>query len=162
MVAALCHVVLTCFRGEKTPRENPPNGDFFVFFHGDLSPRHTNVRHFLCVAFSPPVCHIFAWRGQRSPRENPPKSPFSGFSRGDLSPRQAKTRKGATRKPAKSWKITIWPRKRERSPRENPPNGDFFVFSHCDLSPRHTKVRDIPCVAFSATVCRIFAWRGEM
>jgi len=41
------------------------------------------------------------------------------------------------------------------------PNGDFFVFSHGDLSPRHTKVRDIPCVAFLATVCRIFAWRGE-
>ena len=56
-------------------------------------------------------------------------------------------------------------RKRERLPRENPPNGDFFVFSHGDLSPRHTKLRDIPCVAFSATVCcifafwRVFAWR---
>ena len=52
-------------------------------------------------------------------------------------------------------------RKRERSTRKNPPNDDFFVFSYGDLSPRHTKVRDIPCVAFSATVCRIFAWRGE-
>jgi len=53
----------------------------------------------------------------------------------------AKTRKGATRNP-----------------------GDFFVFTctHGDLSPRHTKVRDIPCDAFSATVCRIFAWRDEM
>ena len=47
-------------------------------------------------------------------------------------------------------------RKRERSPRENPPNDDYFMFS-----PRHTKVRNIPCLAFSATVCRIFAWRGE-
>ena len=52
-------------------------------------------------------------------------------------------------------------RKRERAPRENPPNGDFFVFSHGDFSPRHTKVRDIPRVAFSRTVCRVFAWRGE-
>ena len=61
-----------------------------------------------CVAFSPPVCRIFAWRVERSPRENPPKSPFGVFSRGDLSPRQAKIRqtgakrrKVATRKPAK-------------------------------------------------------------
>ena len=43
MVADLCHVVLSCFRGEKAPRKNPPNGDFFVFSHGDLSPRHTKV-----------------------------------------------------------------------------------------------------------------------
>jgi len=43
MVADLCHFVLSCFRGEKAPRENPPNGDFFVFSHGDLSPRHTEV-----------------------------------------------------------------------------------------------------------------------
>jgi len=53
MVADLCHVVLSYFRGEKAPRENPPNGDFFMFLHGDLSPRHTKVRHVLCVAFSP-------------------------------------------------------------------------------------------------------------
>jgi len=52
-------------------------------------------------------------------------------------------------------------RKRERSPRENPPNDDVFVFMHGGLSPIHTKVRDIPFVAFSATVCGIFAWRGE-
>ena len=79
MVAELCHVVLSCFRGEKAPRENPPNGDLFVFSHGDLSPRHTTVRHFSCVAFSPSVCRIFAWRGERSPCENPTKSPFGGF-----------------------------------------------------------------------------------
>ena len=60
--------------------------------HGDLSPRHTKVRHVSCFAFSPPVCRIFAWRGERSPRENTKKSSCSGFSRGDLSPRQAKIR----------------------------------------------------------------------
>jgi len=141
MVADLCHVVLSCFRGEKAPRENPPNGDFFVFSHGDLSLRHTKVQHFSCVAFSPPVCRIFAWRGERSTRENPPKSPFGVFSHGDLSPRQAKIRQTGG----------------ERSRRENPPNDDFFVFPHGELSPRHTEVPDIPCVAFSATVCRIFA-----
>jgi len=79
-------------KGERAPRENPPNVHFFVFSHGDLSPRHTKVRHFSCFAFSPPVCRIFAWRGGRSPRENTKKSPCGGFSRGDLSPRQAKIR----------------------------------------------------------------------
>ena len=29
---------------EKSPRENPPNGDCFVFSHGDLSPHHMKVR----------------------------------------------------------------------------------------------------------------------
>ena len=76
-----------------------------MFSHGDLLPRHTKVRHFSCVAFSPTVFRIFAWRGERSPRETPPKSPFGAFSRGDLSPRQEKirqtganTRKVATQK----------------------------------------------------------------
>jgi len=31
MVADLCHVVYACFLGEKTSRDNPPNGDFFVY-----------------------------------------------------------------------------------------------------------------------------------
>ena len=58
---------------------------FFVFSHGDLSPRHMKVRDIPCVVFSATVCRIFAWRGERSPCENPTKSPFGGFSRGDLS-----------------------------------------------------------------------------
>jgi len=70
---------------ERSPRKNPPNDDFFVFSHGDLSPRHTKVRDILCVAFSATVCRGFAWRGERSPCENPTISPFGGFSRGDLS-----------------------------------------------------------------------------
>jgi len=85
MVADLCHGVLSCFRGEKAPRENPPNGDFCVFSHGDLSPRNTKVRDIPCVAFSATVRRIFVWRGERSPCEDPTKSPFGGFSRGDLS-----------------------------------------------------------------------------
>ena len=102
MVADLCHVVLSCFRGEKAKR------------------RHTKTRRM--VTFS--CFHMATFR----------------------SARQRYDKQG---------------RKRERSPRENPPNGDFFVFSHGDLSPPHTKVRDISRVAFSATVCRIFACRGE-
>ena len=135
MVADLCHFVLSCFWGEKAPRENPP---MVTFSNGDLSPRHRKVQHFSCIAFSPPVCRIFAWRGEMSPRANPPNSEnhyLAGFC-------------VATFRPTR--------RKREKAPRENSPNGDFFVLSHGDLSPHHTKVRDIPCVAFSATVCRIF------
>jgi len=78
MVADLCHVVFSCFRGEKAQRENPPNGDFFVFSHGDLSPRHTKVRDIPCVAFSPTVCRIFAWRGVM---RKPAKIPLGGFPR---------------------------------------------------------------------------------
>ena len=135
MVADLCHVVLSCFRGEKAKRRHAKTRQmviFFVFSHGDLSPRHTKVRHFSCVAFSPPVCRIFA-------RQNHHLACFCVATFCPARQRYDKQR-----------------RKRERSPSENPPNGDFFVFSHGDLSPRHTKVRDIPCVAFSATVCRIF------
>jgi len=45
---------------EWSPRENPPNGDFGGFSHGDLSP---------CL-----------------PCENTKKSPFGGFSPGAFSP----------------------------------------------------------------------------
>ena len=136
-------IVFSGRKGQKAPRENPPNGDFFVFSHGDLSPRHTKVLHFSCLAFSP----LFVVS-------------LPGGAKG----RHAKTRQNhhlacfrvATFRPARQ-RYDKQGRKRQRSPRENPPNDDFFVFSHDDLSPRHTKVRDIPCVTFSATVCRIFA-----
>jgi len=36
---------------EKAPRENPPNDDFFVISHGDLSPRLTKVRQFHALRF---------------------------------------------------------------------------------------------------------------
>jgi len=65
MVADLCHVV------------NPPNGDLFVFSHGDLSPRHTKVRDITCVSAT--VCRIFALRGERSPCENPTKYVLAVF-----------------------------------------------------------------------------------
>jgi len=73
VVAELCHVVWSCFRGEKAKwrhAKTPPNGDFFVFSHGDFSPRHTKVSDISCVAFSATVCRIFAWRGEWSPCEN--------------------------------------------------------------------------------------------
>jgi len=131
MVVDLCHFVLSCFRGEKAPRENPPYGYFFVFSHDDLSPRHTKVRHFSYVAFSSPVCRIFAWLGERSPRENPPKSPFSGFSRGDLSPRQAKTQKGATRKPAIWLLFRVFAWRPFAQPHESTRYSMRCVFGYC-------------------------------
>ena len=77
------------FSGRKceiAPRKSPPNGDFFVFSHGDFSPRHTEVRYIPCVAFSLTVCRIFAWQSERSPCANPPKSPLCGFRVATLRP----------------------------------------------------------------------------
>ena len=149
MVADLCHFVLLCFRGEKAPRETPPHGDFFVFSCFRMATFRPATRKFDTFHASPfRLLFVVSLPGGAKGRHAKTRLNH-----------QAKTRKPATRKPAKWWNITM--RKRERSPRENSPNGDFFVFSHGALSPRHTKVRDIPCVAFSATFCRIFAWRGE-
>jgi len=72
-------IVFSGRKGEQAPHENPPNGDFFVFSHGDLSPRHTKVRDIPCVAFSATVSRIFAWRGERSPCKNPPNHHLAGF-----------------------------------------------------------------------------------
>jgi len=139
MVADLCHVVLSCFRGEMAPRENPPIDG--VFSHGDLSPRHTKVRHFSCIAFSPPVCHIFAWRGERSPREKTPKSPGKDTTnRGE----NAKGRHAKIRQLMACFRMATF----------RPATRTYDTFHASPFC-------DIPCVAFSATVCRIFAWRGE-
>ena len=59
---------------EKAPRENPPTGDFFMFSHGDLTPRHQKNATFHALRSLASVCRIFAWRGERSPSKNPPKS----------------------------------------------------------------------------------------
>ena len=142
MVADLCHVVLSCFRGEKAKR------------------RHAKTR--LMATFRPST------RKYDTFHASPFRLLFVVSLPGGAKGRHAKTRQNhnlacfcvATFRPARQ-RYDKQRRKRERSPRENPPNGDFFVFSHGDLSPRNTNVRDIPCVAFSATVCRIFAWRGE-
>ena len=99
----MCHVVLSCFRGEKAPRENPPNGDFRVFAWRPFAPPHESTTLFMRRLFASCLSYLC------------------------LAGRKVATQ---TRQ-----------------------NGDFFVFPHGDLSPRHTKVRDIPCVAFSATVC---------
>jgi len=120
--------------GEQAPRENPQNGEFFVFSHGDLTPRHTKVRHFSCVAFSPPVSRIFAWRGERSPRDNPPKSPFGVFSYGDLSSRQAKIRRTG----AKTRKVAT----------QNPPNDDFSCFSMATFRPATRKYATFHALRF--------------
>jgi len=135
MVSDLFHVVLSCFQGKKAPRDNPPNGHFFVFSRDDLPPRHAKERPFSCVAFSPPVCRIFAWRGERSPRENPPKSPFGVFLRGDLSPRQAKIRQSVGENATRGMSRTfVW--RGERSPCENTKKSPFGGFSRGAFSPR--------------------------
>ena len=140
-------IVFSGRKGERAPRENPPNGHFFVFSHGDLSPRHTKVRHFSGFAFSPPVCRIFAWRGERSPLENTKKSHVTGF--------RVATFRHARRKYATFISgefspsiccVFAW--RGERSPRENTPRlkcRDFvfhfriFAFSHGGSPGENTK-----------------------
>jgi len=92
LICAMSYYRVFGAKRRKGATRKPAKWSLFVFSHGDLSPRHTKVRHFSCFAFSPPVCGIFAWRGERSPRENTKKSQCGGFSRGDLSHRQAKIR----------------------------------------------------------------------
>jgi len=142
---------------EKAPRENPPNGDLFVFSHGDFSPRHTKVRHFPCVAFSPTVCRIA--RGERSPSENPPKSQFGGFSRGDLSPAMQRydTFLSDVLSPS-ICRVFAW--QGEGSPRENTPQLKcrVFVFHFRSFAWRGARrkhfERHISC-------CRPFAFRCQ-
>ena len=112
---------------ERSPRENPPNGDFGGFSHGDLSPRQAKIRQTVAENATHGMSRTFVWRGERSPREYPKKSTFGEFSRGELHPAMQRYDKQG--------------QKRERSPRENPPNGDFGGFSHGDPSPRQTKIR---------------------
>jgi len=151
MVADLCHIVLSCFRGEKAKR------------------RHAKTRQMVTFSCFRMATFRTASRKYDTFHASPFRLLFVVSLAGGAKGRHAKTRKThhlacfrvATLFPARQ-RYDKQGRKRERSPCENPPNDDFFVFSHGDLSPRHTKVRDILCVAFSATVCRIFAWRGEM
>ena len=88
---------------ESSPCENPPNGDFGGFSHGDLSPRQAeNATH--------EMSRTLLWQGERSPCKNTKKSPFGGFLRGDLSSFRLAGRKVATRKPAKwwFWRVFAW------------------------------------------------------
>ena len=89
MVADLCHVVLNSVfswrKRERSPRENPPNGDFGGFSHGDLSPRQANMRQTVAENATHGMSGTFVWRGEMSPCENQKKSPFGGFSRGTFS-----------------------------------------------------------------------------
>jgi len=49
----LCHAVLSCFRGEKAPRENLPNGDFFrVFAWRPFAPPHESTTLFMRCLFA--------------------------------------------------------------------------------------------------------------
>jgi len=71
---------------ERSPRENPPNGDFGGFSHGDLSPRQVKIRQTVAENATHGMSRSLVWRGERLPCENTKKSPFGGFSRGAFSP----------------------------------------------------------------------------
>jgi len=70
---------------ERSPRENPPKGDFVGFSHGDLSICQAKIRQTVAENATHWMSRTFVWRGERSPCENTKKSSFGGFSCGDLS-----------------------------------------------------------------------------
>jgi len=78
---------------ERSPRENPPNGDLGGFSHGDLSPRQAKIRQTVAENATHGMSRSFGWWGERSPCENTKKSPFGGFSHGAFSPRKHDTTK---------------------------------------------------------------------
>ena len=71
---------------ERSPRENPPKGNFVGFSHGDLSSRQAKIRQTVAENATHGMSRAFVWRGERSPCENTKKSSFGGFSRGAFSP----------------------------------------------------------------------------
>jgi len=86
MVADLCHVVLSPFRGKKPPRENPPNGDFFLCFRmATFRPATRKYATFHALRFR--LLFVVSLPGVAKGRhaKTRQKLPFGGFSRGDLS-----------------------------------------------------------------------------
>ena len=74
------------WRDERSPSENPLNGDCGGFSRGDLSPRQAKIRQTGCRNATHEKCPTFVWRGKRLPCANTKKWPFGGFSRGAFSP----------------------------------------------------------------------------
>jgi len=60
-------------KGERSPRENPPKGDFVGFSHGNLSPRQAKIRQTVAENATHEMSRTFLWRGGRSPCENTKK-----------------------------------------------------------------------------------------
>ena len=89
MVADLCHVVLSCFRGEKAKKRHAKNRQmmtFSCFRMATFRPATRKYATFHALRFRLPFVRFSPGeRGERSPCENPTKSPFGGFSLGDLS-----------------------------------------------------------------------------
>jgi len=82
-----CHInVFSGQKRERSPRENPPKGDFVGFSHGDLSPLQAKIRQTVLENATHGMSRTFVWRGKRSPCKNTKESPFGGFSRGAFSP----------------------------------------------------------------------------
>ena len=134
----LCRIIVFSGRkGENAPRENPPNGGFFVFSHGDHSPRHTKVRHFSCVVwwliYAISYKRVFGAKTRNVATRKLAKSDFVGFSHGELSPRQAKIRQTVAENSTHGMSRTfVW--RGERSPCENTIKSSFGGFARGDLS----------------------------
>jgi len=144
-----CHInVFLGRKRERSPRENPPKGDFIGFSHGDLSPRQAKIRQTVAKNATRGMWRTFVWRGERSPCENTKKSPFGRLC-GDLSRFRpclsylclAGWIKGCH---AKTCQIVI-----------------LACFSRGDFLPRQAKIRQTGGEKATHEKCCTFVWRGE-
>ena len=55
-------------RGERSPRENPLNGDFGGFPHGEVSPRQAKIRQTVAENATHGMWRTFVWRAEKSPK----------------------------------------------------------------------------------------------
>jgi len=69
---------------ERSQRENPPNGDFGGFSHGDIRPRQAKIRQTVKHA-THEMSRTFVWRGEKTSCTTTKKSPFGGVLRGAFS-----------------------------------------------------------------------------
>ena len=94
--------LIFAWRGERSPRENPPKSPFGVFSRGDLSPRQAKTPQSVGENATRRMSRTFVWRGERSPCENTKKSPFGGVLRGAFSrfrPKNTLIRHGTNQPP---------------------------------------------------------------
>jgi len=153
MVADLCHVVLSCFRGEKAKRRHAKTRQMVTYSCFRMATFRPATRKYDTFHASP-FCLLFV------------VSLPGGFSRGDLSPLQAKIRqtgakrrKVATRKPAKWWLFRVFAWWHFAPPHESTRHSMRFVFGYClsylCLARRKVATRKPDEIAFWG----VFAWR---
>ena len=162
-----CHInVFSGRKHERSPRVNPPKGDFVGFSHGNLSPRQAKIRQTVAKNATHGMSRTSVWWSERSPCENTKIHHFAGFhvatfyvfapvcqifpcrARG----RHAKTRQitifarqakigqtGGEKSTHEKRHTFVW--RGERSPRENTQIQNLASFQVTPFHPENTIIR---------------------